>query len=176
MAGYIPDQQPNTGSFIPTTQVWNTSEIYAADLDPKLQELFVRLYQNLGIMTDVLNTKEWASYLTQELTNSQAWYNPTTNDQQTLRPDFRKVIAFGALPPGPTSLPHGLTANTGLNFTNIYGVANDNVGFNYYPLAGGSGSGTNNVEVDANSTDVNIYNNTAITFTNCNVVLEYLKF
>jgi hypothetical protein len=176
MAGYIPDQQQNTGSFIPTTQVWNTSEIYAADLAPELQELFVRMYQNLGIMTDVLNTKDFAFYLTQELVNSQSYYNPATNDQQTLRPVFRKIIAFGSLPPGETSLPHGLTANAGLKFTDVHGVANDNVGFNYYPLAGGSGSGTNNVEVNLDNTDVNIYNNTAITFTNCDVVLEYLKF
>lgn len=181
---YIPDQQQNTGSFIPSTQIWDINEIYQASLDPKMEELFVRLYQNLGLMADNLNKKDFAFYLNEELVNGQRFYNPVTstagfyvlNDEMSLRPDFRKVINFGPIAAGANTQPHGLVIGATWKFTRIYATGNDNIGFNYYPIPWASSGGATNIELKVNATNIVITNNSGVAFTSCDVILEYLKY
>jgi len=51
------------GSFVPTTNVWDPSEIYSVDVtSPRFKELLVRLYQNVNLIAVVLNTKDSGYY------------------------------------------------------------------------------------------------------------------
>ena len=172
------------GSYSPTTFVFDVAQIQQVELNsPEFKELLIRLYQNLNLMANVLNVKESAYYLiNQEFLNGQQWFpNPTSVNatyQTQNRQDYRTVINFGSLPPGAKSVNHNIPMNaTGsVTFTQIYGVANDTVGFNYYPLPWASAAGATNIELKANNTQVTITNSTAITFNVCYCILEYLKF
>jgi hypothetical protein len=43
----MPNNTADYGMFIPTTQVWDVSEIYSTEVtSPAFKELLVRLYQN----------------------------------------------------------------------------------------------------------------------------------
>jgi len=184
MAGYIPDQQPNTGSNLPTTQVWSVGEIYAAQLEPKLEELFLRLYQNLGLMSDSVNKKEFGFYLEEVLVNGKVYYNPTTsnagfynpNDEMNLRPNFRTVVRFPSVQVGANTQAHGLTIGATWQFTEIHGVANSFTNNAYYPLLYGD-SATAGITILVNATNVVITNNTAITFElPTDVTLEWCQY
>ena len=51
--------QSNPGMMVPTTNVWDVSQIYnLQDISPELRELFVRLYQNLNKMALAVNLKK----------------------------------------------------------------------------------------------------------------------
>ena len=168
---YISNQQQNTGSVVPTTQVWDVNEIYAANLDPKMQELFIRLYQNLGLMADNLNKKEFGFYLNQVLVNGKVFYNPlstdaglyATNDEMYLRPNFRTVVRFTTIEIGANTEPHGLTIGSTWQFTDIHGVANSFTNNAYYPLLYGDSTAPG-LLINLDATNVNITNNTGITF------------
>ena len=47
------------GLYIPTTSVWDVSEIYSTDVTkPEFKELLVRMYQNLNNMAMATNNKD----------------------------------------------------------------------------------------------------------------------
>lgn len=176
MAPYIADQQKNTGSFIATTAVWDVTQLYQTDVtSPEFKELLVRLYQQVNNIAIALNTKDSAYYLTEEFVNSQLFTDPTNLNQLNLRPVFRKFINIGPLGPGVTTIAHGLAITNMWKFTRIYGVASDTVGFNYYPLPWASAAGATNIELKVNLNNVVITNNSGIVFTDCYVILEFLK-
>ncbi len=168
------------GLYVPTSNVWDVSQIYDIDnIDPKLQLLLVRLYQNLNSISIALNLKDTGYYNTQEYVNGQLFYpNP---DQPTSTPQgvayrqvFRKVINFGALPnAGAKSIAHNLPVNAAYSFTRIYATSTDPVGFNYIPIP--YASAADSIELSVDSTDVTITtvsDRTAFTITY--VILEYM--
>jgi hypothetical protein len=170
------------GSFIPTTNIWDPSIIYSSNLDPKLQEILVRMYQNLNLMAIAINTKDTGYYVTSEFVNGQLWfpnpaYNSSTAVTATFRQVWREVINFGALPNAATkSVAHKIPINTGFTFTRIYAVASDTTGLTYIPIPFVDVTGTNPVQLDVDTTNVNITTITNLTNYNiCYVVLEYIK-
>lgn len=170
----------NVGSYVPTTQVWDTSQIVQSNLQPELKELLIRMYQNLGFMSDVLNTKTSGKYPTMEFViSSQYFPNPTYSSATGVVPAdrqvFRSTYNVGTIGAGVTNVPHGLTINNSWTFTHIYGTANDTVGFNYYPIPFASAGGAANIELRVTNVNIVITNNSGVAFTNVYIVLEYLK-
>src|SRR5579859_3046186 len=92
------------GLFVPTTNVWDTGQIYEANIDnPQLVELLVRLYQNINVVAIALNLKDSGLYFQQEFINGQTFFpNPANSSATELNPSprqvYRQVIDFGALP------------------------------------------------------------------------------
>jgi hypothetical protein len=171
------------GSFIPTTNIWDVGEIYQATEDPKLQELLIRLYQNLNRMSLVVNIKESGFYPLQEFVTSNQYFpnpnnNSTTAAYASLRPVFRTVINFGALPnAAKKSVAHNIQFNSGFTVTRIYAAASDTTGLTYIPIPFVDVTGTNPVQLDVDQTNVNITTITNLTNYNiCYVVVEYMKF
>jgi hypothetical protein len=171
------------GSFVPTTNVWDVQQIYQIQsISPELRELLVRLYQNLNLMATNVNLKDTGYYPLSEFVNSQLFFpNPSLTSQTNTFPAYRQVfratINFGALPnTGTKSVAHNLTFDTATTFTRIYGAASDTTDILYIPIPYASASGTDNIELNVDVTNVNI--TTASDRTNYNVtyvILEYIK-
>jgi len=174
------DQNYLQGSFVPTTNVWDVSQIYEVDVNsPEFKELLVRLYQNLNIIAVVLNTKDTGYYDTINYVNGQLYFpNPNLTSQSSTSPSYRQVqrltIDFGALPnTAVKSVAHGLAITASYTFTRIYGCASDTSGNNYIPIP--NVSGTDPVEIYVDATNVNIATATDMTaYTVVYVVLEYI--
>lgn len=176
-------QSQNSGLFIPTTNVWDVSEIYSIDVTSEaFKELLVRLYQNINNIALAVNLKDSGYYVTQEFVNGQAYFpnpdlNSTTAIAATLRQVYRKVVNFGVLPDTTTkSVPHGITCTTATSFTRIYACATDPMGFNYIPIPYASNSAGDSIELNVDGTNVNITTGSDRTnFTITYVVLEYIQ-
>lgn len=172
------------GSFVPTTNVWDVEQLQDIDLSsPEFNELLVRLYQNINLISLVLNTKDSGYYNTREFVCGQLLFpNPTANDTDSNANDFRQVIRlvvdFGALPNAASkSVAHGLTVSATTQFTRIYATATDPVGFNYIPIPYASTTLINNIELRVDATNVTITTGIDRTaFTEVLVVLEYVQF
>jgi len=170
------------GAFIATTSVWDVQQIYTTDITtPEFKELLVRLYQNINNIAIVLNLKDTGMYPITEYVNGQLFFPNPANSSATTgaanpiqRQVLRKVINFGALGAGATSVNHNIIINAAYTFTRIYGVASDTTTNNYYPLPFASAGGANNIELRVSATQVIITNNSGIAFNFCYVILEYL--
>lgn len=192
-------QQTSTGSYVPNTFIFDVSQLYQVDVTkPEFKELLVRLYQNVNLMCNVLNLKDTGMYLTQELVNSQSWFqNPTLDSTTPQVPEYRQVyrlvVDFGSLPAAGTKpVPHNLDVSNQYTFTRIYGCATNPtlfttppaafgappLGMNFIPLPYVSvRDATGSLELSVDQQNINIttagtnYSNWTITY----VVLEYLK-
>lgn len=176
MAPYIPDQQINTGSYIPTTNVWDVSQLYEIDVNSdEFKELLVRLYQNVNNIALVLNTKSTGYYINEEFVSGKLFFNPASNDPLLLRPGFIKTIDTGALGAGLTAINHNIAVTNTFKFMFIYGAASNTGTLIYYslPFAGAAG---NNIEIIVTATQILITNNSGVTFTDSQVTLEYCKY
>lgn len=165
------------GLFVPSSNVWDTSEIYATEVtSPQFKELLVRLYQNLNIMSLALNIKDSGFYVNQEFVNGQVFFpNPTSNyatdtSQPTYRQVTRFVVNFGALPnTGVKAVAHGLTVNAGTTWTRIYATATDTTGLTGIDISRLNAS----LVVDATNVTITTTANLS-NYNLCVVVLEYL--
>lgn len=179
MAKSFPNQL-EPGMFVPTTNIWDPSEIFSIDVStPEFKELLVRLYQNLNNISLALNLKDTGYYDLVEFVNGQAFFpNPanssTTPQNPVYRQAFRKVINFGALPnTAVKSVAHGLTITSGFTFTRIYATASDTTGSNYIPLPY---AGINPIELSVDATNVIITTTSDRTaFATTYAILEYIK-
>lgn len=174
---YIPDQQINTGSYVPTTNVWDVAQLYEVEVgSPEFKELLVRLYQNVNNIAVALNTKVTGYYINQEFVSGKLFYNPNAdpNDPLLLRPGFIKTINTGALGAGPTAINHNIAVTATFQWMFIYGAATNTGTIIGYPLPF-SGAVGNNIEVSVTSTQILINNNSGATFTHSQVTLEYCK-
>lgn len=185
MAGSYPFQT-NPGSFVTTTYTLDPSEIYQlATKDDKLQEVLVRLYQSFNSVALSMNTRDAGYYVQQEFVCGQIYYpnpaNSSTTGNTPLSPEmrqvFRKVIAFGALPNATTkSVAHGLVITSTFSFTRIYATASDQIAKSYIPIPYASNNAANVIELNVDSTNVNITTSSDKTaYTITYVVLEYIK-
>jgi len=172
---FIPNQAANTGSFVPTTQVWDVGEIYQLkNIDDDFRELLVRLYQNLGNMSTSLNGKISGFYPLQEFLTSALYFNPASSDPLKQRNEFLTTVNIGALAAGATTVAHGITIDTNWKLVQIYGAATKTSG-TYYPLPYASAGGANNISLSMNATNILITNNSGVTFDSSIVVIKYVK-
>lgn len=169
------------GAFVNTTNVWDIPGLFDVK-DPTVQQLLVRLYQNIGEMSLVLNIKDTGFYNTDEYVNGQVWFpNPLSTSADTNATQFRqvlrKVINFGPLPnTATTSVPHGIICNSSTTFTRIYATASDTTGFNYVPIPYASPVLANNIELSVDATNVNITTGSNRSNLNvCYCILEYIQ-
>ena len=173
---YIPDQQINTGSYIPTTSVWDVARLYEVDINSdEFKELLVRLYQNVNNIALVLNTKSTGYYINEEFVSGKLFFNPESNDPLQLRPGYIIAVNTGALGAGVTAIDHNIAVIDSFKWMFIYGAATDTVTIVGYPLPFAGAAG-NNIEVSVTATQVLINNNSGVTFTDSQVTLEYCKF
>jgi hypothetical protein len=165
------------GQFLPTTFVWDVSQIYDVDVSSiEFKELIVRLHEFVGSIAYTTNLKDTGQYVLDEFVNGQQFFaNPTSTSNQ-LRQDYRKAFIFGPLPnAGTLSIPHGIPFNSGFTITRFYGTASDTTGLHYIPLPYVS-LGGNHVQINADGTNINV--TTGIDYTAYNIayiVIEYLK-
>jgi hypothetical protein len=172
---FIPNQAANTGSFVPTTNIWDVGEIYNVEgLSPEMRELLVRLYQNLNNMSVALNNKISGYYVQQEFNTSGLYFNPNSTDPNKLRSEFAITIDTGALGAGATTVAHGLTIDSNWKLTQIYGAATKTTG-TYYPLPYVDSAGVLNISLSMNATNILITNSSGITFNSSIVVIKYVK-
>ncbi len=172
--------QNNTGSYIPTTFIWDADLIRDTNVNSnKFKELLVELYQNISDICKTINSKDTAIYPLQEFLNSQTFF-PNQNIQDTIaleRQVFRIVINFGALPNATSlSIPHGIEISNDFSFTRIYGTASNQITMQYIPIPYASSTLANNIQLDVDATNVTI--TTGIDWSSYNVsyvILEYIK-
>lgn len=172
----------NVGSFVPTTNVWDVQQIYELqEISPEFKELLVRLYQNINLISIVLNTKDSGYYALSEFVNGQLYFpNPSLNSLSSTNPTYRQVsrivVTFGALPnTGTKSVAHNVVLNPACSSTRIYATATDPSDIFSIPIPYASASGTENIEINVDSTNVNIITASDRTnYTITYVVLEYL--
>ena len=177
--------QYNQGMFLPTTQVWDVSEVYSTEVtSPEFKELLVRLYQNMNKMATIINMKDSALYNNSEFINGQLFFkdpllDSTTTTTATLRQVFRKVINFGALPnTGTANALHGITTTAATTFTRIYGTASDTTAMAYVPLPYAATTGAADcIELWVDATKVYVRTGAAwpATYNKTYIILEYLK-
>lgn len=175
---FIPNQQINTGSFVPTTEEWDVAQLYQLDIkSQEFKELLVRLYRNVNTIALSLNTRNAGFYFPQEFVDGCVWFNRTSTNPLDRRYEFRKVIDFGALPnTGIKSVAHGITVTSTLNWTQVKATATDTTGLFGIELPYASPVLANNIELYVDSTNVNVITGSNRTnFNICTVVLEYLK-
>lgn len=169
-----------SGSFVPTTFILDVAQLDDIDVtSDEFKELLVRLYQNLNRIALSLNVKTSGYYALNQFVTGSLWFPSVASTSlvnNPYRPETRVVINFGALPnAGSKSVAHGITCNSGVSFTHIYGTATDPVGFNYIPLPYASASGADDIELKVDATNVTVItasNRTA--FTTTYIVLEFL--
>ena len=178
------DNAQNFGSYVPTTNIWDVSQIYSVDVtSPEFKELLVRLYQNINLIALTLNTKDSGLYTTDEFVNGQIFFpDPALTSLSSTTPIarnvFRTVVNFGALPNATSkNVAHNIQPNDGFTFTRIYGASSDTALMTYIPLPYADAAGVDNIQLDVDATDVIITTASDRTnYTTTYVVLEYLKF
>ncbi len=174
---YIPDQMINTGSYVPTTNIWDIGQLYETEVNsPEFKELIVRLYQNINNIAVALNTKSTGYYINQEFVSGKLFFNPLANpnDPLQLRPGFIISINTGALGAGIIAINHNIVVTNTFQWMFISGAATNTSTLVGYPLPFAGAAG-NNIEVSITSTQIVINNNSGVTFTNSQVTLEYCK-
>lgn len=173
------------GSYIPSTQVWDVSEVYSTEVtSPAFKELLVRMYQNLNLLSLVVNQKDTGIYNdVDEFVNGQTYFPSATTSSSTYsepvgRNVFRKVVNFGELPnTASKSVAHGITMTDGTTFTRIYGAATNTTAHAYIPLPYASPTLASSIELSVDGTNVTIITGSnRSSFDVTYVVLEYLKF
>jgi hypothetical protein len=174
----------NYGSFVPTTNIWDTSHIQDIDVtSPEFKELLIRMYQNLNLMSLALNNKASGIYDTQEFVTGNLYPpNPVLSSATSTTPNPRnsywEFVFCGALPNAATkSIPHNIPFNSGFTMIRYGGAASDTTGLTYLCLPYVDAAGTDNIQLDVDRFDVNITTESDRTNYNISyVILEYLKF
>lgn len=171
------------GTQLPTTYVWDVSQIQNLNISSDFKELLIRLYQNLNTMANVINTKESSYYLTTgHFYNGQNWF-PNSNmglaaNYRTIEPrsGIRAVTIDIPLPNTATvSVPHNITCTTQTRIFVKYAMAYDNTGTSWLPLPYASSVAANVIELNIDNTNINITTNTNRTAYTAIVVLDYIQ-
>jgi len=168
---------------IPTSQVWDVTQIYETDVTkPEFKELLVRMYQQLNTMAMAVNGRDAGVYTTDEFVNGQTFF-PTPGltsasaTKPTQRQVYRKVINFGALPNvGTKTVTHGLDMKSTWTVTRLYGAATDPATPKWIPLPYSTNTAGANIELFVDGTNVTVttaadYSAYTVTY----IVSEYLK-
>lgn len=161
----------STVQFVPIAQNFDVEKLGKEELsNENIKELLIRMYQASNRSSLVINDKSSGNYQLFEFVNNDLYFGkstPVLGLPASQRSVYRLVVNYGTLAPGASSVAHGLTIGSTWTFVRIYGCASMNGA--YYPIP------NQNINLNVNATNVNINNGTALTFTTCTVVLEYLK-
>jgi hypothetical protein len=169
---YVTNQLTQTGSFVPTTNIWDVTQLYEVDVkSPEFKELLVRLYQNINVIALSLNMKESSLYTTYEFVTGDVISINGSDDQ---RFGFRLFLVTGALGSGVTTVNHGLAVTNTWTWYEITGAATNTSTLVGYPIQF-AGPTSNNISATVNATQVVITNNSGVTFTDSYVILKYIK-
>jgi hypothetical protein len=163
-------------TFLPTTQIWDSTSISALPGSPdEMKQLIIKLYENINIISEVLNKKDTGIYDVNEYICGQVFY-PTGAKTNQFRVVYRKVVTFGALPAVTKAIAHGITFNNTCKATRIYGAATDLTSGSKIPLPYASPILADNIELWLDNTNVNMKtgkNRSA--YTECDVIIEYVS-
>lgn len=174
-------QYRRTGSFVPTTQVWDQSQIEKANISAEMKNLLIRLYQNINQIALVLNTKSTGAFYPQEFVIGDLYY-PNNTQPTVYRQVVRKVIPVPSLPggatPNPLPVPHGLNPTDNWVFVRIYGTGTDisaSPNYTYVPIPYAAVVPANTLELYVDQTNVIITSGgTDYSAYSAQIVLEYL--
>lgn len=174
----------NFGLYVPTTNVWDPNQLYdIKGVSPELREILIRMYQNLNLMSLVLNNKASGIYDTQEFVTGNLYppdpaLSSASSTTPTPRNSYWEFVFCDALPnAGTKSVAHNIPFNSGFTMIRYGGAASDTTGLTYLCLPYVDAAGVDNIQVDVDATNINI--TTTSNRTNYNVsyiMLEYLKF
>lgn len=165
------------GAYLPTSWVWDLQQLdQVKDIDPKLKELLVRLYQNLNLMALVLNVKETGQYALMEIVDGNLWFpNPNNNSSTAAsadqRQELRKTFLFtGALPNiGTQNIAHGITVTANTTWTLIQGTATN-------PGVGGVSLNSSSATITVTTSNIVITTTVDLSaYTITYIVLQYLQ-
>lgn len=172
-------------NFLPITQNFDAQDVRNMDIGSKeYKDLIVGLYQSVNRSSNSINDKVIGLYDTQEYACGKVYFSaPTSGGASSsattpyLRPVYRKVIVFGALPnAASTTIAHGITVTSGLFFTRIVGTANDPIAKKQLPLPYASTTLVNSIELYIDDGNIVIVTGIDRTmYTQTEIVLEYLK-
>ena len=173
---FIQNTDRRKGFNLPTTPAVDVAHIYDVDVkSPEFKQLIVQLYQTLNNTALAVNNKTSGYYLTQQFNTGNLYFEPSSSAIADLRPVYRVVVNFGALPnAGTKSVAHGITITATTAFTNIYATAT-NPSTSFIPIPYASPTLNENIALNVDATNVNIttgINRTA--YTTCYVVLEWI--
>lgn len=173
-------------TFLPTTNIWDPSQIYEIEgISEPLQELLVRMYQNLNQMSLNINLKDAGYYIQDEFITGQQFYaDPADPDQQNFRSTFRMSVDTGQLPAaGSITVAHNIPFAYGQYMaTRIYGAATNTNNVSVLPFMiplpyVSANAVADNLQLDITLTDVVIttggtnYSDFGLS----TVVIEYIK-
>ena len=166
-------------TFLPTTQIWDSTNISSLHGSPnELKQLIIKLYENINIISEVLNKKDTGIYDVNEYICGQTYF-PTAARANQFRAVYRKVIDWDkALPnaAGSATVAHGITLNNTCTFTRIYGVASDLAGTTFMPLPYASPVLADNIELWVDNANVNIkVGKDRSSYTVSYIVVEYIS-
>jgi hypothetical protein len=171
-------QQINTGSFLPTTNIWDTNQLDDINVNSDdFKELLVRLYQNINNIALAVNTKDTGFYVLEEFVNGQLFFNANTAGPTDLKPVFRRVynvtVSFNNT--DTIQKAHYLSINEQWSFTRIYGAASNTTTLAYYPIpfAGAAGA---YISMTVDSSNIVIVNESGVDFDTVYLVVEYIKY
>lgn len=168
------------GLFLGTTRIFDLQQVQeATEGSEEDKQLKIALYQAVNDIINALNLKETGYYLAQEFVIGSLYFN-TVNDFNNLRPVYRMVVNFGALPAaGTKSVAHEIpTIGATFSFVKIYATASNPIALTYIPIPYSSASAiANNLEITVDNTNVNITTGGTdySAYTTTYVVLEYIK-
>lgn len=154
----------NRGLFLPETQQITTEN----------------LSESMNETASMVNLKESGIYDRVEYVCGKTYFpttDSTSTQRLTLRPVYRKVIDFGALPNAALkNVAHGLTINTGFTITELYGAATDPAGPNYIQLPYSSPTANQNISLKMDGTNVTVTTGIDMTaYTTCRIIIEFLR-
>lgn len=175
---YIPGQAERTGVQLSTTFIWDVALIQEIDPNsPQFKELLIRLYQNIANISDAVNRKQNGMYTLTEVVAGKIYYATNPENASDFRQGFFKEVNFGALPnTGTKSVAHGVAFDANYRLMNMYAAATDPVSLIYLPIPYASPVLANNIEMNADATNVNITTGSnRSAFTSCSVLLDYVK-
>lgn len=137
------------------------------------EQFLLKLTDTYRDTATCVNLREIGAYEQQERVTGSTLFNAT--NIQRVRPVFRKVINFGALPNATSkSVAHGINVTSTFQFLKMYGVGNNPAatGATVYAVS----IPNNESKIELTQTNV-IVTTTAnySAFTVCAIVLEYVK-
>lgn len=164
-------------TLLSTTEIYDVAEISSMDVKSKeFKELIIRLVMNANKQNIAINGKDTGIHDVLETITGQTF--PPEAGRTIPRAGYSKCfIDFGALPnSAPKSLAHGLTLNTALMITDLWGIAADPATNTYLKLPYSSAVLANNIELNITGANIVVTpGSDRRAFTKTYIFIEYLK-